>query len=340
MRGIKLSLKKAVRSTGFLSIKNFNELKIKFQALKESILSDKKFAKSSIISYKEFIKSLYSTYVFVPTSLENILREFELELKNWDDSLNANILKYRNLRYKNLVYKFEALPAKINAPLKAIKEKLQLSNIVSKSNRPKPVHRLITQSDKTIVTWFYSVGQGLLNYYRCCNNFYKIKSYVDYFVRWSAIQTLSSKHRMTSKKVIAKWSKDLIITNLNGVKLASLTNNNIIKSMSRKFIYNIDHNAGLRILDTIWVQFLKSKWFAVKCSFKNCSENSFLETYNMRKFNCINETFNNISIVTKKNKRIFGANAFRLAYKYKKIPLCKTHHQLLDSNGIGLKDLN
>lgn len=340
LKAIQFSLKKAIRNKSFSSQKSFPDLKNKLQSLRESIISDKEFAKSSIANYKEFIKSLYSTYTFVPTSLENSLKEFELELKNWDDSLNASTLEHQNHSYKKLVSPLRILPLRINAPLKIIREKLQLNNIISKTNRPKAVYRLTSQPDKTIINWFRSVGQGLLNYYHCCNNFYKIKVYVDYFVRWSAIHTLSTKHRTSSKKIIDKLSKNLIITDSNGFKLASFINNSAIKSMGRKFISSIYYNAGLQILDTIWVKFFKSKWFGIKCSFKNCNNDSPLEMYHINKLAKIKETFNCISLVTKENKRISGIEAFQVAYKYKQIPLCKKHHQLLNSKKISWEDLD
>jgi Type II intron maturase len=340
LKAIQLSLKKAIRAKSLSNPKDFPNLKKKFQALRKSIISDREFAKSSITSYKEFIKSLYSVYIFVPTSLENTLKEFELELKNWDDSLKPNILEHRRNSYKKLTSPFKTLPLKINAPFKIIREKLKSNNIISKANRPKAVHRLATQSDKMIVTWFRSIGQGLLNYYRCCNNFYKIKVYVDYFIRWSAIHTLSTKHRTSSKKIIEKLSKNLIIKDSSGFKLTSFINNNTIKSMGRKFITNVYYNTGLRILDTIWLKFTKSKWFGIKCSIKNCNENSPLKMYNINKLTKIKETFNCIFIITKKNKRIYHKDAFRLAYKYKQIPFCKKHHQLLNSKKISLEDLD
>ena len=145
----------------------------------------------------------------------------------------------------------KTLPLRINAPLKVIRDKLESRGIISKSNKPIAVTRFITQSDNIIVSWFCRVGQKLLNYYRCCNNFYKVTNYVDYFIRWSAIHTLAAKHGMSCKKVLNKWSRDLVISDSEGFILASFPNKYDIRSKDRKFLTNKEHNAGLYILDTV-----------------------------------------------------------------------------------------
>lgn len=250
LRALQMSFKKIVLNKDSQLLKNSSELKMKFQAIKESIISDKGFYGLSVKSYKDFINSLYSTHDFVPTFLKSALMTLESELDNWKKSLGEVSSSFKQ-QYKELFGRFEALPLQIKAPLSVLRKKLRLRGILSKSNKPTPANKLVTQADAIIVSWFCGIGEGFLNYYRCCNNFYKVKAYVDYFVRWSAIHTLASKHGISCRKVINKWSLDLRILDSDGFQLALLPNSNNIKSMNRKFLTDINDNAGLRILDTI-----------------------------------------------------------------------------------------
>lgn len=110
--------------------------------------------------------------------------------------------------------------------------------------------------------------------------------------------------------------------------------------MGRKFINDIDHNVGLRILDTIWIKFIEFKWFGIKCSFKSCDGSSATKMYNTLELPYLKKTCNHISVITRKKERICGYDALMVAYKHKQIPLCKKHYQLLNLGKIGLEDLN
>ena len=67
--------------------------------------------------------------------------------------------------------------------MQELKEKLKLNGLLTKFNRPVAVNRMLNQKNYIIVGWFHSVAQGFLEYYRCCNNFVKVKNYVEYFIR-------------------------------------------------------------------------------------------------------------------------------------------------------------
>jgi hypothetical protein len=81
LKALQQALKKAVNEKKFINIKNSSDLKLKFQAIKESVVSDQKFSEVSVKSYKEFIKSLYITHKFIPAFLNKTLKNFETELK-------------------------------------------------------------------------------------------------------------------------------------------------------------------------------------------------------------------------------------------------------------------
>lgn len=326
LKAIQLALKKAIRGKEIQKSKFPTDFKMKFQAIMETIISDEEFTAVSISTYKDFINSIYKTHKLVPAGILETLKQLEIELKDWENQAPKNKSKHSGELYNILKGKFQSLPPQINAPLDNLRDKLRDRGIISKSNKPMSVGKLMSQPDQIIVSWFRSVGQGFLNYYRCCDNFYKVKLYVDYLIRWSAIHTLAGKHGTSCRRVILKWSKDLVIKDSDGFKLASFPNSYSIRSLSRKFLTNIDGNTG-------------TKWLGIKCSFNGC-EDGPTEMHHIRKLSRLIDEFGRISVVTKKGRRISGPEAFKSAYNRKLIPLCRNHHRLLHERKINLVDLN
>ena len=235
-------LKKTLRKNNFLNIKNSHKLKKKIWTIKKEVLLNEEFSKANIDTYRKFIKSLIRSKFFVPTFFKKTLTKLEKEIQKWEDSLKNIELENSKQYYKNFTNRCKILPFQINAPLKILREKLKSKKLISKANKPVAVNRLIIQPDFVIIKWFTTIGQSLLNYYRCCNNFHKVKNYVDYMVRWSAIRTLAAKHKISSKNVINKWSKNLIISDTNGHLIAKFPTNTEIKSMKRAFMLNVIKN--------------------------------------------------------------------------------------------------
>jgi retron-type reverse transcriptase len=242
---VQKALKKVLRGKCFLDVK---DLKDKFQAIKKEVLLNEEFSRSSINVFKVFIKSLTKSNIFMPESIKKISAELEMEIQIWENSLASVVMDDSKSHYNNLKGCNEAVSLQISAPLRAILEKFRSKGLISKSNRPIGLNQMYTQSDADIIKWFNVVGRGYLNYYRCCNNFYKVKNYVNYMVRWSAIHTLSRKHKLSSRKVIKKWSKDLVIMDSDNYIIAQFISNTDIKSMGRKFLLNVDKDADLRVL--------------------------------------------------------------------------------------------
>jgi len=244
-------LKKTLHEKYSFNVKNSTQLKKKIQTIKEKILLNEEFLKININTYRKFIKSLVRSKLFIPVSLKKTVTKLEKEIQQWEDSLTNIALENPKQYYKNFTSHFKTLPLQINAPLKILREKLQSKKLISKSNKPVKVAHLIIQPDFIIIKWFSVMGQSLLNYYRCCNNFYKVKNYVDYMIRWSAIHTLAAKHKLSSKNVIAKWSKNLIISDTDGHILIKFPSNNEIKAMKRTFLSNVVKNSEARIFEII-----------------------------------------------------------------------------------------
>ena len=247
LKSVQTALKKALKGASKVNKVNTN-IKEKISALKEWVSQDNEFSKEFSHSYREFILAVSKTIIFVPDKLKKDLATFELKINKWEEDLVTPSEDFKQ-KYTQLVGRCNVLPPQINAPLNDIRIILQEKGIVSKFNKPKAIGRLIHVPDYKIVKWYSAVGRGLLNYYCCCQNFYKIKSYVDYMIRWSAIHTLAGKHKSSCKKIIAKHTKDLVIKDENNSILTQFISSAEIKTMRRQFRTNVKDNPIERILN-------------------------------------------------------------------------------------------
>lgn len=314
------------------------ELQKKIEALRFQISQDPEFSKEWFSTYRQFLIALSKTVFFVPDELKEDLDKLEAKIFEWEKRLDI-VSEDPKKKYKELAGRHDALPPQIVAPLIEIREKLRMRGLISKSNKPKAVGRLIHVPDDLIIKWYTQVGRGLLNYYRCCRNFYIVKNYVDYMVRWSAIHTLAGKHKSSSRKIIAKHTKDLIIKDQEGFVIAQFLSSVEIRTMGRKFLSNVSRDAADRVLDQIWAKFTRTKFFGVECAVEGC-ENHDIEWHHVDKLKRMKDTFGNVSVVTKKGRRVTGTTAFQVALNRKQIPLCKLHHTDLHNKRISFSDIN
>jgi hypothetical protein len=243
------ALKKGLKSKRALA-KNPSSLKNTVEELKSWILQDQEFSKGWINSYQEFVVAVTKSAHFIPSELKEDIKMFDAKINKWESEITT-VSEEPKAKYNQLVGRFDALPPQINAPLEDIRDKLRSWGIISKSNKPKAIDRLIHVPDEKIVQWYNAVGRGLLNYYCCCNNFYKVKSYVDYMVRWSAIHTLAGKHKSSSKKIIEVHTKDLIIKDQEGFELTRFLSSLEIRTMRRRFRTNGLQDTFEKVLNQI-----------------------------------------------------------------------------------------
>lgn len=125
---------------------------------------------------------------------------------------------------------------KVEAPVEEIYELLHSRGFISeKQKRPTPNDSVLSQKDHHIVAWYRNISMGLLNYYACCDNLLKVKSIVNYQLRWSAIHTLSKKHKSSSHQIIQKYGKNLVITH-DGKEVASFLKPEEIKQYQKGFL--------------------------------------------------------------------------------------------------------
>jgi hypothetical protein len=114
---------------------------------------------------------------------------------------------------------------------------------MSKSNKPKGIKWLLSYSNKLIVKWFYTIAINTLKLYCCCANFYKIKIYVDYIIRFSALYTLALKNKMSFSIILNTWSRDMVIKDKkNEYVLAHYISKTCINNQKNQFLTDIHYD--------------------------------------------------------------------------------------------------
>nr|BDG69788.1 maturase-related protein [Cephalotaxus harringtonia var. wilsoniana] len=118
----------------------------------------------------------------------------------------------------------ESSKTQIKAPVRKILQRLRDRGIISRRRAwPTHVACLTNVGDEDIVNRFAGVAISLLSHYRCRDNFYQVRTIVDYQIRWSAIFTPAHKHKSSARKIIPEYSRDLHIVN-GGKTLAESPN--------------------------------------------------------------------------------------------------------------------
>ena len=130
------------------------------------------------------------------------------------------------------------------APLDHIRDQLRRRGIVEDKNfRPTASKRMLNHEDSIIVNYFRVIAQGLLSYYRCCDNFHKVKRIATYHIRWAALHTLANKHKLTVKNAIYCYTLNLVIRQeFNGqvIIVAKFPSKKDIAIMRKKFLVDAD----------------------------------------------------------------------------------------------------
>nr|YP_009720767.1 putative type II intron maturase [Ostreobium quekettii]QGQ61979.1 putative type II intron maturase [Ostreobium quekettii] len=140
----------------------------------------------------------------------------------------------------------KSLPPRIRilAPIDHIRDQLRRRGIVEDKNfRPTASKRMLNHEDSIIVNYFRVIAQGLLSYYRCCDNFHKVKRIATYHLRWAALHTLANKHKLTVKNAIYCYTLNLVIRQeFNGqvIIVAKFPSKKDIAIMRKKFLVDAD----------------------------------------------------------------------------------------------------
>jgi group II intron reverse transcriptase/maturase len=191
------------------------------------------------------------------------------------------------------------LPIQIYAPTDKIKQRLKNRGIISRKGKPLAFNPIVRESDKTILSWYASLAQGFLTYYSCADNFYKVKSIINYQIRWSMFHTLAKKHKMSLAQLFKKYGQEFECKKeLHGIFPLKSS----IASTKKTFLLKDLPSKPFDALNQLYLK--KTQLSFTKCSVENCI-NTNIEIHHVRALKTRIEK-NNLSVITTQGKRVSG----------------------------------
>lgn len=219
----------------------------------------------------------------------------------------------------------------IYAPTDNIKQRLKDRGVISKKGKPVAFNYMIGESDETIISWYASLARGFLSGYSCADNFYKVKSIINYQIRWSMYHTLAKKHKMSLRKLFSTYGQEFEHkSDLQDI----FPSKSKIASTKKAFLLKDLPSRPFDALNRLYLK--RTELSFTKCSVENCTNNN-IEIHHVRALKSRIEK-NNLSIVTTQGKRVSGWKAYMIAKNRKQIVLCTSHHDMLHAGKLIFKD--
>jgi len=273
---------------------------------------------------------------------EDVLNNFTSLQKSIDSNLEAirseiHLAKTRGKfidesgQEQKVVTQQVDLPIQIYAPTDTIKQRLKDRGVISKKGKPIAFNYMIGESDETIISWYASLVRGFLSCYSCADNFYKVKSIINYQIRWSMYHTLAKKHKMSLRKLFNAYGQEFEHkSDLQDI----FPSKSKIASTKKAFLLKDLPSRPFDALNRLYLK--RTELSFTKCSVENCMNNN-IEIHHVRALKSRIEK-NNLSIVTTQGKRVSGWKAYMIAKNRKQIALCTSHHDMLHADKLIFKD--
>ncbi|KAM3234535.1 nuclear intron maturase 3, mitochondrial isoform X1 [Capsicum annuum] len=167
---------------------------------------------------------------------EQVKRAEEEEERKYSDQTVADLTK---------------LCIKVEAPLEIVKKAVKLFGFTNHMGRPRPISFLMVLEDTDIIKWYAGIGKRWLDFFCCCHNFKKLKIIVSYHLRFSCILTLAEKHESSKKEAIRHYTKDLKVSDVNGVEEVHFPTEREVKMMGDNDLIDpkpVDGSLGMALI--------------------------------------------------------------------------------------------
>ncbi|KAM3338337.1 nuclear intron maturase 3, mitochondrial isoform X1 [Capsicum galapagoense] len=167
---------------------------------------------------------------------EQVKRAEEEEERKYSDQTVADLTK---------------LCIKVEAPLEIVRKAVKLFGFTNHMGRPRPISFLMVLEDTDIIKWYAGIGKRWLDFFCCCHNFKKLKIIVSYHLRFSCILTLAEKHESSKKEAIRHYTKDLKVSDVNGVEEVHFPTEREVKMMGDNDLIDpkpVDGSLGMALI--------------------------------------------------------------------------------------------
>ena len=257
----------------------------------------------------------------IPKEVLDTFNAFKQAIESNLETVNNEITKSKFVnesgKEQKVVTRQNNLPIQIYAPTDLIKQRLKTRGIITKKGKPQAFNPMLNETDSTILQWYSSMARGILNYYQCADNFYKVKSIINYQIRWSIYHTLAKKHKTTIRNLFIKHGDDFKLDKELQDIFPSKAN---VASEKKAFRIKQSVSPPLDALNKLYLK--KTQLSFEKCSVENC-ENTDIEIHHTRQL-VTRFNKNNMSVMNTKKKEFMVGKLIQ----YQKIEnrfYCVTH---------------
>nr|WPM94723.1 hypothetical protein [Ceratocystis fimbriata] len=255
------------------------------------------------------------------TTITNIRQTFDFLGARIRKPLNNNFLVNRKGSRIKVQTRMLVL-----APIEELIDKLVKTGFAYKDKNgdvlPQAYNALINMDHYSIITFYNSKINGLLNYYSFATNYNRLR-----FILWnlqaSCAMTLGAKYKKSMRAIFSQFGKNLVDPETDrGL--------NLPKNMKVRHNFN---NKDTKVdpfknLELTWSGKLTETTFGKGCSI--CGSNTDLEMHHIRK------------VADVRHKMRTGTSTYAEwigATKRKQIPLCQYHHQMLHKGQLSYHEL-
>ncbi|XP_051198189.1 nuclear intron maturase 3, mitochondrial [Lolium perenne] len=195
------------------------------------------FTSGDFLSLNRVRDQLPPTLVDSYDQLQEALNRFLMPRRGYDMTEEVERLEDEEdeRQYeKRTVEDLTELKMRVNAPIELVRKAVKLAGFTNTMGRPRPIKLLLCLDDADIIKWYAGVGRRWLDFFCCCRNFKMVKIVVSYHLRFSCFLTLAEKHECTKRQAISHYTKDLKVTNEDGVPEVFFPTEREIKMMGDK----------------------------------------------------------------------------------------------------------
>jgi hypothetical protein len=141
---------------------------------------------------------------------------------------------------------------------------------------PRAISTIFDYHVVAIIQYFTNKARGILNYYCICKNFWKVKQFVNYQMRWSLIHTLAGKYNGKVHKIIGKFGKtpQVFIKDKNGNtrRACSFLTTEEVQSIAKKKIIGVSREDIELILKAPICRLSVPKIIYQSCAITDCND--------------------------------------------------------------------
>jgi hypothetical protein len=245
----------------------------------------------------------------------------------WSTLDESDVLKNAEMLANEALSQERVRRIGIAAPMGDVIQKLKDRGFFhGTQDRPTGCQQLLLLNDAEIIIFYSVLIRGLINWYRCADNFSSVKG-IDAILRKSCLFTLARKHNKSKAWAYSTFGDDVVLKLPHGPAV-SLPTRAYIGSLPSKFLVKDPDLAGFnldQLLNRYQFRLTQGRKYFQQCAVNDCP-NTDIEVHHMKRLFRKTSGDRGTSILNDKGRRVTGTSTVLSAMNRQQLPLCRDHH--------------